>query len=71
LKTFCDSGHETGWGEPCLECVRIAERKKWSHWIGDILTVQHPNDKALLWGIAEAIDNNNFGTVADVKAKKP
>ena len=46
------------------EQIRENERKKWANWIGNFLPTQHYKDRALLWGIAEAIERNNFGVIA-------
>lgn len=51
--------------------IRADERLKWANWIGNVLPVQHYKDKALLWGIAEAIERNNFGITATPQSTKP
>jgi len=49
--------------------IRADERKKWADWIGNVLPIQYPGNNALLWGISEAIENNNFGVIAKPQSK--
>ena len=45
------------------------ERKKWADWIGNKLPHKHPLYANILWGIAEAIERNNFGVIAEPQKK--
>ena len=56
---FAMAGWMASWQTSAKE-----QRERWAYWIGNKLTQKHPEHRALLWAIAEAIERDNFGVVA-------
>jgi hypothetical protein len=64
------SGDHTSVAKAAWQASSEFERTKWADWIGNVLTLKHPEHKALLWGIAEAIERNNYGVVAKTQREE-
>jgi hypothetical protein len=55
--------------EAAWDAAKEDEREKWADWIGNVLTEKHPEYQAMLWAIAECMEQNHFGKVAKVQGK--